>query len=108
MFRSRLEDVTFRLTKVHRSSPTLEERPPEGAIVLFDGSSAEEWQDGQIIYDHLLDVGTTSKRDFGSVLIHLEMFIKSEMYNTTKWQNGAGETKQLEKKIKILSVQNRL
>jgi hypothetical protein len=72
MFRNRLKDVTFRLKKVHRSSPTLGKLPPEGAIVLFDGSSVDQWRNGQIIDDRLLDVGTTSKRNFGSVFIHLE------------------------------------
>jgi hypothetical protein len=72
MFRSQLEDVTFRLTRVHRKSPTLGQQPPEDAIVLFSGSNVEKWRDGEIIDDHLLNVGTTSKRNFGSVLIHLE------------------------------------
>jgi hypothetical protein len=71
-FRNRLEDVTFRLKKVHRSSPTSGKRSPKGAIVLFDGSSADQWRNGRIVDDCLLDVGTRSKRDFGSVLIHLE------------------------------------
>ncbi len=34
MFGSRLEDVTFRLTKVHRSSPTLGKRPPKGSNIV--------------------------------------------------------------------------
>ena len=71
-FRNRLEDVTFRLAKVRRSSPTLGRRPPKRAIVLFDGSSVEEWRNGRIVDDRLLDVNTKSRRDFGSVLIHLE------------------------------------
>ncbi len=33
-FRNRLEDVTFRLTKVHRSSPTLGKRPPKGSNIV--------------------------------------------------------------------------
>jgi len=39
----------------------------DGRVLIY-----EEWRDGQIIDDRLLDVGTTSKRNFGSVLIHLE------------------------------------
>jgi hypothetical protein len=72
MFRGRLGEVKFRLTKVHRKSPTLGGKPPTGAIVLFDGTNVEQWQNGRLVDDRLLDVDTTSKRDFGSILIHLE------------------------------------
>ncbi len=72
MFRSRVDDVTFHLKKAHRISPTLGSRPPTGAIVLFDGTNVDEWKDGRLVDDSLLGVGTTSKRDFGSIAIHLE------------------------------------
>lgn len=72
MFANKLKDVTFRLVKVERQSPSLGAKPPVGAIVLFDGSGAGHWQDGKLVENQLLDVGTISKRDFGSVLIHME------------------------------------
>jgi hypothetical protein len=72
IFRSCLKDVGFRLEKVHRKSPTVGAKPPEGANVLFDGTDVDEWRDGRLVEDRLLDVGTTTKRDFGSILIHLE------------------------------------
>ena len=72
MFRGRLDEATFQLAKVDRKSPTLGAKPPPDAIVLFDGSDVDAWQDGRIVDERLLNVGTTSKRDFGSILIHLE------------------------------------
>jgi len=72
MFHSRLNDVEFRLKRVGRKSPTLGAEPPEGAIVLFDGTHVDEWVDGRLLDERLLDVGTTSKRNFGSIAIHLE------------------------------------
>ena len=72
MFRGRLSDCRFRLTKVDRKSPTLGARPPAGARVLFDGNDLDQWQDGRLIDGQLLDVGTTSKGSFGDVRIHLE------------------------------------
>lgn len=72
MFRNRLDDVRIQLAKVHRESPTLNAKPPAGAIVLFQGSDVDEWRDGRLAGKRFLDVGTTSKRDFGSILLHME------------------------------------
>ena len=72
MLHSRLDDVNFRLRKMQRKSPTLGAEPPAGAIVLFDGTHVDEWLDGRLLDDRLLDVGTTSRRKFGSLQIHLE------------------------------------
>jgi hypothetical protein len=64
------DDVSFK--KVHRESPTLGEKPPAGAVVLFDGSSAENFENGKVTDDGLLQQGCTSKQKFGSHQLHLE------------------------------------
>lgn len=60
------------LKKVVRKSPTLGDKPPEGAIVLFDGSTAEHFDGGQIVMDDLLAANTSSKEKLGDHDMHLE------------------------------------
>lgn len=60
------------LEKVERTSPTLGARPPAGATVLFDGTDADQWENGRVTPDGLLQQGVTSKPKFQSFKIHLE------------------------------------
>jgi len=60
------------LKKVTRTSPTLGARPPAGAVVLFDGKSAEAFQNGKLTEDGLLIAGCTSKQKFGTCRVHIE------------------------------------
>jgi len=84
------------LKKVERLSPTLGQKPPKGATVLFDGSDFEAWQhsDGRKVTWSLLDSGVmqtvslfwndkqnekkglggdiVTKQKFGSLKYHME------------------------------------
>ncbi|MGC6467228.1 MAG: 3-keto-disaccharide hydrolase [Akkermansiaceae bacterium] len=60
------------LPKIERQSPTLGAKPPQGAKVLFDGSSAEGWKNGKMENGLLLATGTTSKDTFRDYTLHLE------------------------------------
>lgn len=63
------------LTKVLRKSPTLGQKAPEGAVVLFDGKDASHWQGGKVTDDGLLMEGTSSTDKFGSFTLHLEFML---------------------------------
>ena len=69
----------FSLTKINRVSPTMGKNSPKEAIVLFDGSSKEEWQGGRVDEKTKLlntdgsDIRT--KRKFNDYLMHIEFLL---------------------------------
>jgi len=60
------------LEHIERKSPTLGQRPPEGAVVLFDGTSVENFQDGELTPMGTLDAGCTLKQQYRIARLHLE------------------------------------
>ena len=64
-----------KLAKQTRKSPTLGAAAPAGAVVLFDGKSAEKFADGRLSPDGLLMEGTTSKDAFGDSTWHVEFLL---------------------------------
>ncbi|MFW6163623.1 MAG: 3-keto-disaccharide hydrolase, partial [Planctomycetota bacterium] len=47
-------------------------KPPEDAVVLFDGSDTEKWGRGTRTDDGYLMAGATTREKFGDCLLHLE------------------------------------
>jgi hypothetical protein len=61
------------LQKVHRKSPTEGAAPPDGAIVLFDGTNVDAWQNGaRIVEDGLFAENATTQQAFGDFTLHAE------------------------------------
>ncbi len=69
---SREGAVTGTLKKVERISPTMGEKPPAGAIVLFDGKSADKFERGKITEKGLLAADCETKEKFGDHTLHIE------------------------------------
>ena len=60
------------LKRIDRESPTMGASPPDNAVVLFDGSTVENFEHGKMTEDGMLLPGCTSKEKFGSGKLHLE------------------------------------
>ncbi len=60
------------LKRVERKSPTLGEKAPADAIVVFDGTDTKNFDAAQMSADGNLMAGTTTKLKFGSAKYHLE------------------------------------
>lgn len=66
------DDRQVTLPRLERASPTVGAEPPEGAVVLFDGTSTEHWKNGEMENGLLKSTGTTSIPTFKDCHIHIE------------------------------------
>jgi hypothetical protein len=62
-----------KLIKTERKSSTLGAKPPSGAVVLFDGTTAEHFKNGKIIEGSLLGAtNCETTKTFGDHTLHIE------------------------------------
>ncbi|QDV24139.1 3-keto-disaccharide hydrolase [Aureliella helgolandensis] len=61
-----------RLERIRRLSPTLGATPPEGAMVLFDGTNTEQFSTAAMTEDGLLKQGADVKQMFQDFNLHVE------------------------------------
>ncbi len=90
------------LKKVDRQSPTLEKKPPAGAVVLFDGKNTDGWQTGRKTEDGLLMQGATSKQKFGNQSVHIEFRLPYMPYAREQARGNSGIYLQGRYEVQIL------
>ena len=78
------------LKRIERKSPTLGAKPPEGAVILFDGKT-NDFKEGEkkVTKDGLLMQGINSKSTFKDFSMHIEFRIPFE---PTKRGQGRGNS----------------
>lgn len=66
-------EVAGELEKIERVSPTMGLEPPDGAIILFDGTNMDAWAEHHGMTDDGLKIeGGRTAREFGDMRLHLE------------------------------------
>jgi hypothetical protein len=69
------QERVFQLPRRQRKSPTLGAKPPQGAIVLFDGKEQNHFPNSKMTEDGLLEQGATSSDTFGDCTLHVEFML---------------------------------
>ncbi|WP_298861954.1 DUF1080 domain-containing protein [uncultured Gimesia sp.] len=90
------------ISKYQRTSVTLGAKPPVDATVLFDGSSVDQFKDGKITDEGLLNVGTEFKKTYHSFRLHLEFRLPYMPYATGQARSNSGVYLQSRYEVQVL------
>ena len=94
--------VLAELKRVHRKSPTLGAKPPKGAIVLFNGKSADAFVRGKLLPGGLLAANCESKEKLGDHHLHLEFRTPFKPYDRGQARGNSGMYVQSRYEVQIL------
>lgn len=108
----------FVLKKVERLSPTLGKKPPEGAVVLFDGSGFDEWvgDSGEVTWTlaegNAMEVtpqtgGIATRRAFGDMELHIEFRSPYSPGNPHQFYGNSGVFIQRSYEVQVLMSHGR-
>jgi hypothetical protein len=87
---TRQGEKVLTLPRIERTSPTMGAKPPAGAVVLFDGSSADQWENGKMENGLLAANNCRSKPKFKSHAIHLEFLSPYMPYARGQGRGNSG------------------
>ena len=92
----------FVAERIVRKSPTLGAKPPAGAVVLFDGTSADAWQGGRMDDRKLLCASTASKQQFTDFALHLEFMTPFRPLARSQGRGNSGVYLQHRYEVQVL------
>ncbi len=96
------DGVSYTLKKIERKSPTLGAQPAPGAIVLFDGKSADAWKNGKVDKDGNLQCGVLSNQEFGDCTLHIEFFLPFKPFARGQGRGNSGVYMQDRYEVQVL------
>lgn len=82
--------IIAQLPRIERQSPTLGAKPPAGAKVLFDGTSADAWINGEVEDGLLLNTDVATKDSFNDYTLHLEFRTPYKPYARGQQRGNSG------------------
>jgi len=92
----------YTMKKTVRTSPTIGAKPPAGAIVLFDGSNADEWAGGQVKEGGLLAAGCKTKKKFRDYSLHCEFILPFKPLGRGQGRGNSGVYMQDRYEVQVL------
>jgi hypothetical protein len=96
------DGAEINLERVVRKSKTLGEKPPTGAIVLFDGTNTDQWPKGKIVDGSLLGSDIESKAQFKDHKLHLEFRLSFMPFATGQGRSNSGVYPQHRYEVQVL------
>jgi len=81
---------TADLPRLVRKGPTLGAKPSQGAVVLFDGTSAEAWINGRVENGLLPNTDITTRQKFGDYHLHVEFRTPYKPYARGQGRGNSG------------------
>jgi hypothetical protein len=78
------------LKRTVRHSSTEGAKPPEGATVLFDGTTAENFENGKLLKDKSLAADAQSKKKLGDYTLHIEFRLSYMPFARDQGRSNSG------------------
>ena len=77
-------------------------KPPDDALVLFDGTGVDQWEGGKIVEGDLLAQGATTKKKFRDFKLHVEFRLPFKPHARGQERGNSGVYLQRRYEIQVL------